>query len=83
MKKRYNCNAKMIITKRRNYVRKRIFLGIVFIIASMSIIVMETAAEERRIKSRGSIEGYESFYSDDIRYLEGEIRELLAECRED
>ena len=49
----------------------------------MAVLVMETAAEERKIKSRGSIEGYGSFYSDDIWYLEGEIRELLAECRED
>lgn len=62
--------------------RKKLFLGIVFIIVSMSVMVIETDAEERRIKSRGSIEGYECFYSDDIRYLEEEIKELLIECRE-
>lgn len=44
---------------------------------------MKILAEEEQIKSKGNIEGIINFYSDDIRYLENEIDELLDECREE
>lgn len=43
----------------------------------------KTLAEENKIESRGNIEGIVNIYSNDIRYLENEINELLEECKED
>lgn len=43
----------------------------------------KTLAEENKIESRGNIEGIVNIYSNDIRYLQNEINELLEEFKED
>lgn len=57
------------------------------LMATMIILVLlpgtQTLAQENKIESRGNIEGIVNIYSNDIRYLENEINELLKECKED
>lgn len=59
-----------------------------YLLMALMIILLllpgtKTLAEENKIESRGNIEGIVNIYSNDIRYLQNEINELLEEFKED
>lgn len=57
---------------------------IIFLAIAMGSVLMQDAkiqAEEENIKSRGSFNSIIDFYSEDITYLESEIKQLLDECK--